>query len=138
MRTPELEAAYRATAYCVDLPGGGVSLRLGEASPALVATLATRGIGRWAILCAANPGTQRLSDADNARRFSELYDCLAAAGYEGWLGVNLADAGDWPPEASVFVPGLARDEALRLAARFGQNAIVAGDAAGVPELVWVG
>lgn len=137
MRTPALEAAYRATAYCVDLPQGGVSLRLGEVSPALVAALAVRGVGQWAILCAANPAAQRLTEAENARRFGELYDCLADAGYDCWLGVNLADAGDWPPEASVCVPGLPREEALRLAARFGQNAIVAGDARGVPELVWV-
>ena len=137
MRTPALEAAYRATAYCVDLPAGGVNLRLGVTSPALVAALAVRGVGQWAILCAANPGSQPLSEAENARRFGELYNLLAEAGYECWLGVNLADAGDWPPEPSVCVPGLARDEALRLAARFGQNAIVAGDARGVPELVWV-
>ncbi len=137
MKTLALEAAYRATAYCVDLPAGGVCLRIGEASPALVAALAACGVGDWAIVCAANPGAQALSEAENARRFGELYDCLTAAGYDGWLGVNLADAGDWPPEPSVCVPGLARDEALRLAARFGQNAIVAGDARGVPALVWV-
>ncbi|MBI2305710.1 MAG: DUF3293 domain-containing protein [Rhodocyclales bacterium] len=136
MRTPELEAAYRATAYCVDLPSGGVSLRLGEASPRLVVALAAHKAGEWAILCAANPGSEQRSAADNAQRFSQLYDLLADAGYECWLGVNLADGGDWPPEASVCVPGLPRGEALKLALRFGQNAIVAGDARGVPELVW--
>jgi hypothetical protein len=138
VKTPALETAYRATAYCVDLPAGGVCLRIGEASAALAAALAACGVSEWAILCAANPGSQTLSDAENAQRFGELHDALAALGYDGWLGVNLADAGDWPPEPSVCVPGLGRDEALRLAARFGQNAIVAGDARGVPALLWVG
>lgn len=137
MRTPELEAAYRATAYCVDLPGGGVCLRIGVPSPTLAAALAAYGADEWAILCAANPGARRLPEAENARRFGELHALLAEAGRDGWLGVNLADDEDWPPEASVCVPGLARGEALKLAARFGQNAIVAGDARGVPTLVWV-
>lgn len=137
MKTPALEAAYLATAYCVDLPGGGVSLRIGETSPMLIAALAACRVGEWAILCAANPGAQALPEAENAVRFGRLYDLLAGAGYECWLGVNLADSEEWPPEPSVCVPGLARSEALRLAAHFGQNAIVAGDAWGVPELVWV-
>jgi len=138
VKTPELEAAYRATAYCIDLPGGGISLRIGEASPRLIAALAACHAGEWAILCAANPGLQRLSESENAQRFRRLYEALAGAGYECWLGVNLADADNWPPEPSICVPGLARGEALRVAERFGQNAIIAGDAWGIPDLVWVG
>lgn len=137
MKTPGLEAAYRATAYCVELPDGRACLRLGEPSPALAAALTARGTGQWAILCAANPGSRQLDEAENARRLGELLDLLRAAGHECWPGLNLADDGDWPPEASVCVPGLARVEALRLAARFGQNAILVGDAAGVPVLAWV-
>lgn len=137
MRTPELGAAYRATAYCVDLPLGGVCLRIGESSPALAAALAARGAGEWAILCAANPGARWLPEAENARRFGELHALLAEAGYDCWLGVNLADDDSWPPEPSLCVPGLPRGEALKLAMRFGQNAIVVGDASGIPMLLWV-
>ncbi len=137
MRTPALETAYRATTYCVDLPTGAAVLRIGTASPLLVAALAGRGCSEWAILCAANPGSRMLAEAENASRFARLFRQLTEAGLECWLGVNLADAGDWPPEPSVCVPGLSRDQALAVAAIFGQNAIVVGDAQGVPALAWV-
>lgn len=137
MRTPALEAAYRATAYCVDLPAGRTVLRIGQISRPLAAAVATLGSSEWAILCAANPGSCRLDAGENARRFAVLCERLREAGYVFWPGVNLADAGDWPAEASVCVPGLACGDALRLAGVFGQNAIVAGRADGVPELIWL-
>lgn len=131
----ELEAAYRATTYRVFLPGGALDLRIGECCPALEAWLAGSGLVCWAVLTAANPGSRLLSEADNRARQSALEVALLEAGHEPYAAENVPD-GDWPVEESCFVAGLAHDEAMALAERFGQNAFVYGESGEAPRLVW--
>lgn len=132
----ELEAAYRATAYRIFLPGGALDLRIDQACPGLAAWLAEDDVDCWAILTAWNPGSERLSDQDNVARQSNLEVRLLELGFEPFAGENLADAGDWPAEDSCFVGGMSAEEALAVAAEFGQAAIVGGGADGVPKLLW--
>lgn len=132
----ELEAAYRATAYRVFLPGGALDLRIDQASPELAAWLADDELDCWAILTAWNPGSQRLSDQDNVARQSDLEVRLLELGFEPFAGENLADAEDWPAEDSCFVGDMSPENALAVAAEFGQAAIVGGGADGVPKLLW--
>lgn len=133
-----LAQVYRATCYCVVLPEGStITLRIGEPAGALAAALKAVGARRWAIVAAVNPGSARLSPEENASRHRLLIDTVAASGRQFWPGVNLADAGDWPDEPTVCILDIGLPEALRLAATFDQNAIVAGDENASPELVWV-
>ncbi len=131
-----LEAAYRATTYRVFLPGGAVDLRLGEASPALVAWLAEEDVSTWAILTAYNPASQRLAPGENAERQSQLECALLEQGFLTFAGENVADDGVWPNEESCFVPGMDLKNSVALARRFGQNAFILGGKDGVPHLVW--
>lgn len=127
---PDLDAAYRATSYRV---GSDLALRVGETSPALDELLARRDLVEWAYLTAHNPGSVALSPGENRARQSELLGRVA--GYPLLLGEAVGDDGTWR-EASVLVLGIRREDALRLARAFGQNAILCGTRGGVAELVW--
>jgi hypothetical protein len=51
-------------------------------------------------------------------------------------GAGAGDDGRWAPEPSLLVLGLPRAEAVELARRFGQEAIVAGRRGAPAELVY--
>lgn len=136
-RTTDLDAAYRATTYRVFLPGGICELRIGIASETLRCWLETAGANRFAIVTAHNPGAQAVDAAQNALRQAQLECELLEAGFEPYVGENVADDGEWADEESCFIVDMGLDEALALAGKYGQNAIVCGTADGVPELVWL-
>ena len=134
----KLDAAYRATRYCVELPDGGRALlRIGEPSAEFAAALEISGATCWAIVTAANPASLALSNEENARRHQALRDMCSRSGRSAWPGTNEADGGDWPPEPTLCILDIDLPEALRWASGFQQNAIVAGGADGVPMLVWL-
>jgi hypothetical protein len=132
-----LEPAYLATSYVADTPVGRLALRVGKASPELDRLLAAAGATAWAFVTACNPGSRRLSDAENAGRTQRLRDEVEWSAYAVYRGEGVGDAGDWPPEAGVLILGMAEAEALELARRYGQAAIVVGEMAGVARLAWV-
>ena len=127
---------YRATTYRVLAPAGAIDLRIGECRPELDALLHAAGHRRWAWLTAWNPASRALPARENRRRQRRLLAALRALGALPVPGVALADAGDWPPEPSLLVPGLGEDEALALAARFGQHAVLCGRRGGPVRLRW--
>ncbi len=51
-------------------------------------------------------------------------------------GAGVGTGGDWPPEPSLLILGIREEDALHLARRFGQNAIVAGTLGEPARLVW--
>ncbi|HZX32291.1 MAG TPA: DUF3293 domain-containing protein [Rhodocyclaceae bacterium] len=136
--TTDLDRAYRATTYQVFLPGGAVELRVDGANPALAAWLREEGVEEWAVVTAANPASQPLSARENAERQAKLEVSLLEEGFEPYAGENVADDPAWPVEESCFIPDISREEAVALAQQFGQNAILWGEADGLPRLVWIG
>lgn len=134
---PELEAAFCATTYCVEVGGEVFSLRIGEAHPAFSAWLKRQGAATWGIVTACNPGGRPTPDANTGRN-RELRRLIEARGWRHVPACNRADAGDWPNEEGFCV--LDADERLLglLAAVFGQAAIVFGRADdGAGRLVWL-
>ncbi|MGE5385869.1 MAG: DUF3293 domain-containing protein [Betaproteobacteria bacterium] len=137
MKTEGLAAAYAATTYCVFLPQGPLELRLEQANAALVRWLKDEDITAWAILTAHNPRSERFSAAENAERQSSLECKLLEQGYEPYVGENRADNGQWGAEETCFIPKISLPQAIVLARQFGQNALVFGEADGVPHLSWI-
>ena len=137
-----LDAAYRAAIYRADLPAGHTRIRVGDPTPALDRLLAETGHATWTLLTAHNPYSNRLTPAENAARHAELADALAATGLTQFPGEGAANPdgpdwpADWPPETSVLILGLPEPDALSLARRFGQNALLRGRLAGPADLVW--
>lgn len=130
------EAAYRATSYRVDDVGQCFAIRVGERCAPLDALLGARGVEEWAYLTAHNPGGRAEPAVANERAQAQLEAELAAAGRETLRGASTADGGDWPPEPSVLVLGLPRAEALVIARRHGQEALVAGRRGAAAELIF--
>lgn len=137
VKTTELEALYKATTYRVFLPGGLCELRIGEANEDLRCWLETAGASGFAVITAANPGSQRGDAGQNAERQAQLECDLIEGNYEPYAGENVADVADWPSEESCFVTDIALADACALAQDYGQNAIVYGGADGLPQLHWI-
>lgn len=137
MRTPELEAAFRATTYRVDVGDEVFALRIGEAHPAFSSWLRRQGIVNWGIVTACNPGG-RLAPDENAERSRCLEEALDERGWRHAPACNRADSGDWPDEVGFCVLGADEGALSRLAVAFGQAAIVVGVADdGAGQLVWM-
>ena len=131
------EAVYRATSYGVDDGPHRLAIRVGERCAALDALLAAHGAEEWAYLTAWNPGGRPAPAAANAAAQARLAAALAATGRPLLRGAGAGPDPGWTPEPSFLVLGLPRAEALALAARFGQEAIVAGRRGGTAELLFV-
>lgn len=112
-------------------------LRIGVPSPALADWLKSVGSRHFAVLTAYNPASCPLPPAVNAERQAILQARLAAGSWPLCAGVNRDPAGEWPDEPSLLVAGMPLAMARALAGEFGQNALVYGDVAGVPHLVWI-
>ena len=132
-----LDAVYRATTYRVETPGGPLDLRIGEPAPALDSLLAALGLGSWAFVSAANPGSRPASQADNQRAHSALLAHVREGGWPAFEGVGLPATPGWAPERSLLIAGITHDDALRLGREFGQNAVLLGVPGAPAQLAWV-
>ena len=128
---PLLEA-YEATRYEAHLPSGKITLRHGEASPALDALLEPAAPG-WAFLTAWNPGSRRTSRPENERRQKALIAELSGK-HRLYPGAGVGEEGGWPPEQSVLALGMSEEEACARGRAWGQLAILVG-ALGQPARV---
>ena len=131
--TPELVAAYRAADYVVREPH--VVIHVGEPNGALDALVAQTGGA--AFLSAANPGSERRSEAENGRLAAALREAVEGAGWRCLEGEGRDPGGAWPAEPSLLVLGILRKEAVEIARRFGQNGFVWCERGAAPELVLV-
>jgi hypothetical protein len=134
---PALERAYRATDYHVRLPAGDIILRVDQAAPGLEAWLAREHFECWAILTAWNPGSRLRPEMENRACQEALRHLLLARGLRIFPGENRAQGGNWPAEATFFVPALAQEAALDLGRAFGQHAVLWGKIGVLPCLFWV-
>ncbi|WP_368640625.1 DUF3293 domain-containing protein [Castellaniella ginsengisoli] len=128
-----LDAAYRAAHYRIET-APPLILRIGQAHPALAARFPHGGV----FLTACNPRSRRLRPAANARRMRALCRAVERAGHAWLPGRGLDPHGSWPDEPSLWMPGLPLESGLRLARRFGQNALVWCGPDTVARLVWTG
>lgn len=87
----------------------------------------------WAFITAWNPMSQPLPLQENRERAARLAAELGARAVLAGLGVP--DEPGWTPEESLLVLGIGIDDAVALARRYMQRAIVAGDYGGPARLV---
>jgi hypothetical protein len=137
MRDPELEAAYRAAAYSVVVPGREpITIRCGERCMPLDLLLIEAGATVWAFVTACNPESIRLDDDTNAERMMRLETVVRGRGLACFDGEGTADDNAWPAEPSLLVLGIDEADALSLAKEFGQAAILCGGRGGEARLAW--
>ncbi len=130
------DAAYRATEYRVADGAQRFSIRVGERCAPLDALLDTHGAEEWAYVTAYNPGGRPAAADANAAAQQRLEAELRATAHPVLRGEGTGDDGRWPPEPSLLVLGLPRADAIGLARRFGQVAIVAGRRGAPADLVY--
>jgi hypothetical protein len=134
-RRLQLDAAYRATAYTAETPAGRIVLRVDEVNGALDRLLADSGVVCWAYLSAHNPGSTPLSPAENDARHRELLAAAETAGHPFHEGAGVGEG--WPAETSLLILGISEPEAVLLARRFEQLAILVGRHGDPVRLVWL-
>lgn len=128
--------SYRAAHYVVQAEPAFV-LRVDHRSAALQALQRRYGVARSAFLTACNPRSQRFSAAANLRLRRQLEALVQRRGYVSLAGYGTDPAGRWGVEESLLIVGISTAEALGLARRFGQNALLVMAADAVPRLLWV-
>ena len=137
MRSRQLEAAFLVTTYSVEAPEAKFDLRIGRGDFAFEAFLQRQGAASWGIVTACNPGGVLTLD-DNAQRHAALLARLDGLGWRHFPASNHADSGEWPVEPGFCVLDASEQGLCRLAAEFGQAAIVFGQVGlGGGRLVWL-
>jgi hypothetical protein len=126
--------AYRETEYRVYATTQFV-LNVGIRSTELNRLHNRFGVCCSAFLTAWNPYSVVRDARDNATRQAALVARLHEQSLPFLSGVGQHPKGQWPAEASVLVLGLGRDQAIAVATRFEQNAVLWCGPATVPELV---
>ncbi len=134
---PSLAAAYETTAYAADLPDGPATLRIGTTEPLLDRWLAAHGQSRWALVSAANPWSSRCDKDMNRAGHAALRALLVQRGLPVCEAVNWPEdrASGWT-EPALLCAGLSPEEAVRIGAAFGQNAVLSGEAGSTARLLW--
>lgn len=137
MEEARLEA-YRRTRFVVDTPTGRLCLRVGRRCVELDDLLAGHSVTTWAYVTAFNPGSRLLPAEENSVRQHELERSVAGLGLASYPGEGIADDSRWPPEPSLLVLGIRRNDAVRLGRQFGQLALVYGELGQEAELIVCG
>ncbi len=131
-----LEAAYRQTTYRVSGASGPVDIRIGIRNGSLDRLLEAHQVREWAFVTASNPGSRASPEHENARRNAELEQVLREAGLQYLHGSGVPDESGWQPERSYLVLGITNADAMAMAKRWGQRAIVWGSLGNAPKLAW--
>lgn len=124
----DLIRAYWQTRYCVFPPGQTPwILRAGLCQSAFDLWLAeTLGQSCWCVITAWNPSSEQREPALNGAANAALTAQIEAAGYLWLPAQGEPEAGDWPPEASLWVAGLGAEDACDWGRQYGQNAVLWG------------
>jgi hypothetical protein len=117
---------------------GRLRLRVGQRHPELDSLLVARGVTTWAYVTAFNPGSKLLEAEENITRQQELEHIVTTLGFQSYSGVGIGEDRRWQPESSLLILGIRQCDAVRLAQRFGQVAIVCGELGQETQLVVCG
>ncbi len=118
--SPELWEAYEAATVEVHLPEKKFVFPpvSSQIAPQIPLELVPAGV----VITAWNPGSRRLSEAENGQRHEKLSAEVTSRGWLSFPAVGHDGAGIWREESFAVVdPPLG--EALELAALFSQNAV---------------
>lgn len=131
MLSPDLLHAYRTTTYHVTNPA--MTIRIGHLHPDLDNLLELHHCTAYAFITAYNPASYVLSDIENTTRHQMLVEDLAS--YTCFEGHGVGEDPEWKPERSLLILGIDQDAAKAIGIKYGQNAIVVGNAGEAATLV---
>ncbi|GBG13938.1 uncharacterized protein NMK_1490 [Novimethylophilus kurashikiensis] len=120
------------------LPEYTVSVRIDEPARTLDDWLIRHSHKTWAFISAYNPLSQPLGDEENRHRHQQLIERVESRQQSWYEGMGRPDRNDWKPEYGLFLPGIAKRDALALAKRFQQIALVFSQRGQPPQLIYTG
>lgn len=133
MSDDTLRSQYETTRYLVHYAGGTIDARIGAPNPELDRLLAAEDAASGVFITAMNPGSEARGAAENASANQALAEALRL-----WKALphdGIAPDNSWL-ETGFFALDLPRAEAVALARRFGQNAIVWCERGRAPALLF--
>lgn len=133
----DLVEAYRRTEYRVADGSYAFVMRVDEPSDSLRTCHFAHGVERSAFVTACNPRSVPTPDQENETAMARLASELEARGYFVLQGRGVDPTGAWPGEPSYLVLGITEADAVEIARRFDQYAIVCADDDATPRLVVV-
>jgi hypothetical protein len=134
-RSPRLEADYLATRYEFVGPQGAATLRVNQASAALLALQRALAVSRSGLVSAWNPHSEPRSRTDNDAAHARLLACVTALGCRAWPSWHRAPEPRWD-EPGLLLAGIDRESLLALGREFGQHAVLYAGADACPRLLW--
>lgn len=127
----EIIQSYNQAEYYVD--GFDEPLRVGEVHIGINDLLKHYDVSSWCFIIAWNPLSVELSSEENTKRNEGLFAYLRD--YQIVQGKGRDPSGKWTPEQSFLALGISRKEAIDLAVKFGQRAIVYGEVSQPAKLI---
>ncbi|NJK54691.1 MAG: DUF3293 domain-containing protein [Pleurocapsa sp. SU_5_0] len=132
-----LTMAYEQAIYEVYYGQETIKIYIGEYCRSLDYLIAKCDYPAWALITAANPYSQPLSELENQQRQQKLIEYLQELPWS-WLDALGKDrTGVWTPEPSLLLLGIDRIEAIAVGRKFEQNALVYGELNQPAELQWL-
>lgn len=121
-----LAGAYTSGYFLVE-NANPFNLKIGEVSPELDILLKKYNATTWASFTAYNPGGIECSVEENQRRQEMLRAEIMDAEYPIFFtGENFPQSHETPLEPSLLILGIPEEQAIFLAKKYGQLAIVIG------------
>jgi hypothetical protein len=80
---------------------------------------------RWAYITVYNPFSQTFTDEANDARHRLLLQSVAA--FSSFEGEGKGADESWPPEKSLLILGISKEQAIAIGNEYEQNAIVYGE-----------
>ncbi len=132
-----LTVAYQQAIYEAYIDGERIDLSIGEYNCKLNQLLKKHHCQTWALITAANPYSQPLSETENQQRHQKLIEATKPDRLITYAAIGKDKTGAWTPETSLLILGIDRAGAIALGNLFEQNAIVWGTLDTPPELLWL-
>ena len=133
----DLVEAYRRTEYRVADGSYAFTMRIDEPSDSLRTCHFAHGVDCSTFITACNPRSRPTPEAENIAAMTRLASDLEERGYFVLHGRGVDPTGAWPGEPSFLVLGMTEPDAVALAHRFEQHAIVCVGEDATPRLVIV-
>ena len=126
-----LIAAYKNTRYHVF--NTGITICIDENNVLLDALLSKQDAKSWAYITAYNPFSQTFTDEANDARHRLLLQSVAS--FSSLEGEGKGADESWPPEKSLLILGISKEQAIAIGNEYEQNAIVYGEAGQAAKLL---
>ena len=126
-----LIAAYKNTRYHVF--NTGITICIDENNVLLDALLSKQDAKSWAYITAYNPFSQTFTAEANDARHRLLLQSVAA--FSSFEGEGKGADESWPPEKSLLILGISKEQAIAIGNEYEQNAIVYGEVGQAAQLL---